>query len=514
MRRALCLAAALLTGVLQVSNSFAGVDTAPLGPDGSTPLQWAVFNGNLAGVKRLLTAGADVKATNAYGVDALQLAADFSNTAVIKLLLTAGANANSANPDGETPLHLVARTGNVEAAKMLLKAGARVDARERFGEQTPLMWATARRHPNMVELLASKGADVNARSAIREYQRVATAESRAKQLDRGGLTPLMYAAREDCRECIPILLKHHADVTVPEPAGMTPLHIALLNGNWDIARRFIEAGADVNQWDRFGQGPLSVAIGSLGMHGSNNPLDRDSPNQASGPDVVNMLLERGANPNQQLYYRPPPRTTVLTIEVEPGRGTTPFLLACATGDIGLVKLLLSRGANPKLATADGQGPIMFAIRGRVMITREAADAGNAASYADSKVELIKLLASAGADVNLMAKRHYLQRTRGGSAMHYAVRAGSKQAMAALQTLGIDLNAKDEDGLTALDYAMGRGYVPFTQLPKAPNKDLADTLRSWGANVELAKTPDWPPAGPPQGTAVFDAVVWPVDPVGP
>jgi ankyrin repeat protein len=114
----------------------------------------------------------------------------------------------------------------------------------------------------------------------------------------------------------------------------------------------------------------------------------------------------------------------------------------------------------------------------------------------------------------MSKRHFLQRTRGGSALHYATRAGNKEVMAALVDLGIDINAKDEDGLTALDYAEGRGYVPFLQLPQAPRKDLADLLRGWGAKVELAKMPNWPPQGAAVGTAVYDAVIWPVDPVGP
>jgi hypothetical protein len=130
------------------------------------------------------------------------------------------------------------------------------------------------------------------------------------------------------------------------------------------------------------------------------------------------------------------------------------------------------------------------------------------------VALIDLLAKSGADVNLMAKRHFLQRTRGGTALHYAVRTGNKDVIAGLIKLGIDVNAKDEDGLTALDYAMGRGYVPFLQMPTRPRRDLADILHAAGANVELAKTPDWPPQSPPIATVVYDAVIWPVDPVGP
>ena len=130
------------------------------------------------------------------------------------------------------------------------------------------------------------------------------------------------------------------------------------------------------------------------------------------------------------------------------------------------------------------------------------------------VELIGFLVANGADINLMSKRHFLQRTRGGSALHYAVRAGNKEVMAGLIKLGIDVNLKDEDGLTALDYAMARGYVPFLQMRGRPRNDLAQILRSAGANVELDKTPDWPPQSPPIATVVYDAVVWPVDPVGP
>lgn len=522
----LVLAAALACGCAVGGQAHAApAASVSRTPDGATPLMQAAYAGDLAQAKRLLAGRADVNAVNAYGVNAMLLASESSNTALIELLLKAGAKANSANPDGETALHLVARSGNVEAARLLLAHGAKVDAREKFGEQTPLMWAAARRHPEMVELLASKGADVNARSAVRDYQRVATAESRAKFLDRGGFTPLIYAARENCGACVEVLLKHKADVDLPDPAGVPPVSIAMMNGNWDIAKRLIEAGADVNQWDIFGQSPLHVAIEGMNRRGDNNPLDSDAQQmQASGRDIVKLLVDRGANPNQELFYKAPGRDTGV------GRGLTPFLAACASGDIEIVKLLLAHGANPKLATSDGQGPIILAVGSRSGGTANpgaqsasGADFGNAQGVTSTRagggppeertITLLKLLAASGADVNLVAKRHFLQRTRGGSALHYAVRGGDKAVIAALIDLGADVNAKDEDGLTALDYAMGRGFVPFLQLAKAPNKDLADELRARGANVELAKTPDWPPQGAPIGTAVFDAVLWPVDPVG-
>ena len=124
----------------------------------------------------------------------------------------------------------------VEAAQLLLKEGATVDAREKWGGQTALMWASARRHPEMMQLLISKGADVNARSTDRNYQRHIQAEGRPKSLDSGGLTPLLYAARENCMACVEVLLKNKADINLPDPDGVSPLLVAIMNANWDIAR--------------------------------------------------------------------------------------------------------------------------------------------------------------------------------------------------------------------------------------------------------------------------------------
>ena len=149
----------------------ASADVNRRGVDGSTPLQWAVYDGNVAEVRRLLKAGANVSLANNYGATPMGLAAEVGNAEIIKLLLEAGADADSPNPEGQTALLAVARTGNVEAAELLVKHGAKVDARERWGGQTALMWASARRHPQMMQFLISKGADVNARSIDRDYQR-------------------------------------------------------------------------------------------------------------------------------------------------------------------------------------------------------------------------------------------------------------------------------------------------------------------------------------------------------
>jgi len=238
-------------GVTAEPQQKASADVNRRGVDGSTPLQWAVYDGNVAEVRRLLKAGANVSLANNYGATPMGLAAEVGNAEIIKLLLDAGADADSPNPEGQTALLAVARTGNVEAAELLVKHGAKVDAREHWGGQTALMWASARRHPQMMQLLISKGADVNARSINRDYQRHVTAEGRPKSLDSGGFTPLLYAARENCLGCVDVLVRNRADVNLPDPDGVSPLLVAIMNANWDLAKQLILAGADVNEWDMY-----------------------------------------------------------------------------------------------------------------------------------------------------------------------------------------------------------------------------------------------------------------------
>src|SRR5215831_11348795 len=146
------------SSVKAATQQRAAADVNTRGVDGSTPLQWAAYEGNVAEVQRLLKAGADVSIANNYGATPMGLAAEAGNAEIIKLLLEAGADADSPNADGQTALLSVARTGNVEAADLLVKHGAKVDAKERWGGQTALMWASARRHPKMIEFLISKGA--------------------------------------------------------------------------------------------------------------------------------------------------------------------------------------------------------------------------------------------------------------------------------------------------------------------------------------------------------------------
>jgi ankyrin repeat protein len=454
--------------------------------DGSTPLQWAVYEGDVSEVRRLLDAGADVAAANDYGATAMGLAAEVAHTEILQLLLEAGANVDSPNAEGQTALMAVARTGNVAAAKLLLDRGATVDARESWGGQTALMWASARRHPQMMELLIAHGASVDARSIYRDYPRHITAEGRPKSLDSGGFTPLLYAARENCIACVDVLLASGADVDLPDPDGVSPLQLAIMNANWDLAKRLIEAGADVDQWDIYGEAPLFTAI-RLSSRKDGGRASIDPVNETDGKAIVRLLLERGADPNMQLFFRPANvRGSTNT------RGATPLIRAANQGDLELVQLLLEHGADPTVYMADRQTPIHAVLAGPTPEPRA--------------IELIRVLHEAGTDVDVVALVNHGEEVRGGTALHYAVRKRYKEVIKQLASYGIDLDAKDQDGLTALDYTQSRGFMPFMALQTPLFQEEAALLRELGATVEMERDPEWPVLGPPQGLWVD---IWPL-----
>src|SRR5262249_24552474 len=145
---------------------------------------------------------------------------------------------------GESALMTAVRSGNVEAARVLLNHGAKVDAREEWHSQTALMWAVSEKHPDMVKELIAHGADINAASHVNEWDGQHTAEPREKWLPLGGLTPLLFAAREGCVPCARILVDSGAKLDTTDPDGISPVLMAAINGHYDAAVYLLEKGAN------------------------------------------------------------------------------------------------------------------------------------------------------------------------------------------------------------------------------------------------------------------------------
>jgi ankyrin repeat protein len=463
-----------------------GADARQKDADGTTALHWAAYIADTELVSALIRAGADVQAANSYGATPVSSAAEVGAAAVLDLLLKAGADVESPNAEGQTALMAVARTGRVDAAKVLLKHRANPNAREVWGGQTALMWAAAQSQPEMVRLLIDHGAEVNARANTRDWQRRVTAEGRPKDMNRGGLTPLLYAAREGCIPCAAELLKRKADINLADPDGVTPLILALMNIHWDTARFLIERGADVNLWDFYGQTPLYAAV-DMNTLPKGRRVELPALDTATGLQIIEMLLAKGANPNAQLKLRIPHRQVPYDRYTEPmlNIGATPLLRATKAGDIPVVKLLLAHGADPNLPNFNGDTPLMAAV-GKGWINSPTRGAFFSEEQA---LEAYSLLRAAGADVN--ARTHFNE-----TALHSAALRGWDELVKRLVADGAQLDVADGNGLTAIDFAMGRIPKGFNERQPEVRTQTAALLKSLGAQAENPNA-KWPAALTPR-----------------
>lgn len=432
------------TAVLALLGTKPRPDVNQRTADGTSALHWAVYHNDEQLIDRLLAAGAKVNFKNDYGATPMSEAAVLGNVRVIQRLLAAGADAESANIDGQTALMIIARTSNVESARRLIRHGANVNAREGWRGQTPLMWAAAENQPAMVDLLVKQGAQVNARSDVNEWERQVTSEPRMQERPSGGFTPLLFAARRGCVDCARILAKTGADLDLPDPDGVSPLLMATLNFNFDAAALLVRKGAVVDKWDRWGRSALYAAVdaNTLPVGGR---ADRPSLDATTSLDLIQLLLEAGANPNLQLKLFPPYRSLrddrggdgLLSI------GATPLIRAAKAGDVPAMRLLLAHGANPSLPTAAGITPLMAA-------------AGNASTNIDTRgrykteaqaVDAVEVLLAGGADISA-------RDANGQTALHGAAAWGWNDVVKVLAAHHVELLAKDVRGRTAADIAMG------------------------------------------------------------
>jgi len=433
-----------------VSLVESGEDVNRASVDGTTALHWAAYYGNLEMAQRLLRAEADPDTVNDYGSTPLGEAAIKGDIEMIALLLDAGADVESPNPEGQTALMAVARTGNVEAASLLLENGASINAAEGWGGQTALHWAAARKHPEMVSFLIANGAEVDVRGIDRNWARRVTSEPRMKDMKTGGLTPLLYAVRENCLECATELLDAGADINKPDPDNVSPLILSLVNMRYDIAMELINRGADINQWDFFGRTPLFAAVDTHLVPGRSNRGDLPTLDKHSAFDVAKLLLEKGANPDISLKLYPPAREIVYDRANDftlMNTGSSPIQQASYMGDIDMMKLLIEHGADWRRANVFGVTPM-------IALTSKSTNENTRGSL---KTELdvmrgLEVLLEAGADINQYGGRY------GETPLHTSARMNWPTVVEFLVSKGADLYAKDSRGLIPLQYATGDADV--------------------------------------------------------
>jgi uncharacterized protein len=484
--------------------SVKGTDVNAKGADGSTAIMYAAANNDLELVRALIKAGANVKLENQFGSSAITEAAIIGSAPIVEALIKAGADPNFRNPDGETPLMAAARSGKLDAAKTLIAAGADVNAKENWGGQSAIMWASAMSQPEMVKFLASKDASLNDRGRVNQWERKIIQEPRPKDMNKGGFTPLHYAAREGCAACVQNLLTAGADPDSEDPDRETPLLLALENMHFDTAAVLVKGGADLDKWDLFGRSPVYMAadVSTLPTKGNGAVAVIPSTDKLTAVDIGRMMLEKGANPNIQLKRRPPYRDVPQDRggDTMLAQGATPLLRAARGGDDKFVALLLEHKALVDLPSKEGITPLMAAAGvdygSRVTRGRNRTDEGVLAT--------MSLLVKAGANINARSvvdrnpagagrggagrgggapasgaagysagdstsSRILLAFRRGGqmpsanavpnqTALHGAAEHGFDKFIEFLVANGADLTVKDANGRTPLDVARGAGGV--------------------------------------------------------
>jgi ankyrin repeat protein len=385
-------------------------------PDGTTALHWASYRDDVESAELLIKAGANVNAANDLGATPLWTASLNGSAVMVRRLLQAGANPNATLLLGETPLMVAARSGNADVVQQLVTRGANVNARATRG-QTALMWAVAQKHPDVVKVLLANRADVHTRSeswnqmeavsphGVPEYNR---------EIPYGKNTALMFAARVGDLESARLLVAAGANVNDEDAWGISVVTLATHSGFVDLVEFLLDKGADPNR-SAAGFAPLHEAI-----------MRRDEP-------LVRTLLAHGADPHAPLQAWTPTRRQSSDLHFEPELvGATPYWLAARFWEPNVMRLLVELGADPKSVHRSDR--IVDGKEGRAYDHRY--DATNA------------LMAALG---------------MGGGGNAWVQPDRSQREALTLATvklavdLGIDVNATNTDGRTALDAAKTLKY---------------------------------------------------------
>lgn len=451
-------------------------DVNALSADGTPALHWVVRMQDVETARLVLKAGGDANLANRYGVRPLHIAIGNADVAMVRLLLGAKADPGSSDSTGETCLMMAARSGQPDIVKALLDKGAAVDARDPEFQQTALMVAARSGNAEIVRQLIQRGAQVDAQTRTGPTPAFRTpasnSGSKGAGIVRGGWpergerdpipgakTPLLYAAREGQSDVALLLLASGASLEKPDADGVTPLLMALLNGHLDLTKALIEKGANVNAQDWYGQSPLWSAVDfrnlDLSGPGRDNGVDR-----AAALGLIKLILARGADPNVRTKESPPQRrwiTRLGSLSWVDFTGQTPFLRAALAGDVEVMRLLLEYKADPNIATFNGTTPLMAAA-GVNWTVAQTFDEGPQAL-----LEAVKLAQSLGNDVNAANEM-------GLTALHGAANRGSDDIIRFLVEKGAKTNVADKQGRTAMTWA--RGVFLATHPPEAKPATIA------------------------------------------
>ncbi|HEY1913064.1 MAG TPA: ankyrin repeat domain-containing protein [Vicinamibacterales bacterium] len=476
-----------------------------------TPLLLAAKNGSALALAPLLKAGADVNGVTANGTTALMFAAASGSVEATAVLVEAGANVNATESlRNLTPAMFAAASDRAAVLEYLAKKGADLKATSKVTDLAALsrdpaaLRAFTTGNPQLAPEPAAAGAagapGAPAAAAGRGAAAPGAAPTNAAAapagrgrgpqtpgIDRtfqlnelvaaqGGLTPLLFAAREGHAASVTALLTAGADINQVSAGDHTsPLLIATINGHFDLAKMLLEKGASPLSASENNATPLYAALNCEWAPKALYPQPRAQLNQQTTYLVLmKALLDKGADPNVRLNKKIWYSGYSFDLSGVDEAGATPFWRAAYASDLEAMKMLVAYGADPSIRTERSAG------RPRAGdVDREVKDVSGLPPVPVGGPAVTPLQAAAGVGYGegFAANSHRFAPTGMLAAVKYLV-----------EELHADVNAYDHEGNTALHHAAARGDVEMIQYLVSKGADVKAVSREGRTTADMANGP--------------------------
>ncbi|MBR4599540.1 MAG: ankyrin repeat domain-containing protein, partial [Treponema sp.] len=437
--------------------------------DGQTPLHIATIDGHTGIVDYILKENTAVRivdilaAQDISGTTPLHEAVRYGRVDIARLLLSAGAKVNAMDSIGKTPILLIIPAGaQNEMYPLLIKSKANVNQKDMYGD-TVLHVATMANAPvNTLALLVSNGASVNERNKEGVTPLALAIETKHSEQvrfyaqngadvyaeDMQGNTPITKALESDTKEMLQTLITA-SNVASTDSSGNTALHIAISkDAPIDYIRYLVETGADVNARNKNGDSVLFITVQKNRRDAGDLLLEKNADIFATNTQnnsPLRLALTRGGEVQDWLINSK-------TLNSTDGSGNTPLHYASEWHLNDAVVALIQKGAKLDAQNANGESAVYSAVRG-----------------GDDSPSTINILVSNGLVID--SKDKLGRDNLGNTPLHAAVKWNAFSSAKTLVALGVDVDAQNLSGKTALSDAC-----------RSAKKDMAILLIRSGADI--------------------------------
>ncbi|PRD34404.1 UNVERIFIED_CONTAM: Serine/threonine-protein phosphatase 6 regulatory ankyrin repeat subunit B [Trichonephila clavipes] len=347
---------------------------------GLTFLHVAATNGHMSVVETLVDKGAGINATTAIGdrMSSLHLATKYGHVEIVQVLISKNADINIQSVDGLTSLHLASAEGNAKIVEILLDGNAMSDIRNNRN-QTPAELAVENGHLHVLKVLspkerctASSLLCIAASKGFFEIVKYLVSEKNADVhfLSSSGKKPIQIAAEFGYGNIVEYFLK--LDSSLKEK---TLLHLAVSKGHLELAKYLIAQNVDVNATNDAGLTSVHLAV----INGHKNILQilldagayydsRDKLNRNPVQFACNYSIAKALKATEKLFLCKFPIDIELCVEngafvnAKRSSGMTPLHFAAWKGFEWMVNFLIVNSANPNIVGEGGSNPLHYASK--------------------------------------------------------------------------------------------------------------------------------------------------------